>query len=389
MESSPPPMYVPLLLSLFIVVVLLLVVLCQRDSEPEKKPKLLAKNNKTSTRKVEEKENAPKANVFDDATNSSADGSVHENPQLHELQVLLLEKLNEMDETKTRWQDITDSVPIAMENDVVKETSVNGKSLFQFQRRLQSSAEDVAKYLWERNKKIGKSVKSFKILSLPNEEPSSACRVYHEVFPALSNQVISLSERDLVCAEALFDLGDGRIAHVAKSIPEIPSISSQIGGGGKADSPVRVNLEFSVYILKDLGENTCLVTRYVNMDYKLPWWIPTSTLRKEQTSRPLKSLAWMEKCILSEGFCKLVTLPQKCYFQTDSSTFKEKGLPATSDIDKNESTGKKNKSPNKTVNDIKDAIEEIAKDAENVEMNMYISLGLAALTCFVYIIRRR
>ena len=149
--------------------------------------------------------------------------------------------------------------------------------------------------------------------------------MYHEVFPALSNQVISLSERDLVCAEALFDLGDGRIAHVAKSIPEIPSISSQIGEGGKADSPVRVNLEFSVYILKDLGENACLVTRYVNMDYKLPVVDTTSTLRKEQiSSRPLKSLAWIEKCILSEGFCKLVTLPQKCYFQTDSSTFKKR-----------------------------------------------------------------
>ena len=66
--------------------------------------------------------------------------------------MLLLEKLNEMDETKTRWQDITDSVPIAIENDVVKETSVNGKNLFQFQRRLQSSAEDVAKYLWKENK---------------------------------------------------------------------------------------------------------------------------------------------------------------------------------------------------------------------------------------------
>ena len=64
-------------------------------------------------------------------------------------------------------------------------------------------------------------------------KPSSACRVYYiQVFPAFGNQVISLSERDLVCAEALFDLGDGRIAHVAKSIPEIPSLTSQIGGGG-------------------------------------------------------------------------------------------------------------------------------------------------------------
>ena len=51
METSPPPMYVPLLLSLFIVVVLLLVVLCQRDSVPKKRPKLLAKNNDTLTRK--------------------------------------------------------------------------------------------------------------------------------------------------------------------------------------------------------------------------------------------------------------------------------------------------------------------------------------------------
>ena len=55
METSPPPMYVPLLLSLFIVVVLLLVVLCQRDSEPKKKPKLLAKNSETSMRKVEKR----------------------------------------------------------------------------------------------------------------------------------------------------------------------------------------------------------------------------------------------------------------------------------------------------------------------------------------------
>ena len=249
-------------------------------------------------------------------SNSHFDGSVGENPHLHELEVLLLEKLNEMDETKTLWQDITDSVPIAMETGVVKETIVNGKSLFKFQRRLQSSAEDVAKYLWERNKKIGKTVKSFKILNVvPNEQRSSAYRVYHQVFPAFGNQVITLSERDLICAEALFDLGDGRIAHVAKSIPEIPSFASQIGAGGKAGGPVRADLEFSVYILEDLGENLCSVTRYVNMDYKLPWWIPTSTLRKEQTSRPLKSLAWMEKCILSEGFCKLVTLPQKHHVQ--------------------------------------------------------------------------
>ena len=191
----------------------------------------------------------PNFGVFDNATNSSFDGSVGENPHLHELEVLLLEKLHEMDETKTLWQDITDSVPIAMETGVVKETSVNGKSLFQFQRRLQSSAEDVAKYLWERNKKIGKSVKSFKILSLPNEKPSSACRVYHQVFPAFGNQVISLSERDLVCAEALFDLGDGRIAHVAKSIPEIPSLTSQIDWGrGQSGQPCSCRFRiFSVH----------------------------------------------------------------------------------------------------------------------------------------------
>ena len=392
METSPPPMHVPLLLSLFIVVVLLLVVLCQRDSlPPKKKPKSLAKNSDTSTRQSGENKDVPKTSVSFNVSNSHIDGSANENSQLNELQELLLQKLNEMDETKTSWKDITDSVPLAMENDVIRETIVNGKSLFKFQRRLRSSAEDVAKYLWERDKKIGKTVKSFKILNVvPNEQRSSAYRVYHKVFPGFGNQVITLSERDLICAEALFDLGDGRIAHVAKSIPEIPSFASQLGGGGKAGGPVRADLEFSVCILEDLGENLCSVTRYVNMDYKLPWWIPTSTLRKEQTSRPLKSLAWMEKCIISEGFCKLVTLPEKHHVQINTSTFQEKGLPATRDISgKNKRRNRRNKSRNETVKDITDALDEIAKDAENVEMNMYISLGLAALTCFVYVLRRR
>ena len=50
------------------------------------------------------------------------------------------------------------------------------------------------------------------------------------------------------------------------------------------------------------------------------------------------------------GFCKLVTLPQKCYLKIDSSTFKKKGLSAASEItDKDKCRDKKNKSPNENV----------------------------------------
>ena len=419
------PMYVPLVLSLVIVVVLLLVVLCQRDSLNKKKKgrrknsgnnnisptnsnnnnnnnnnninnsrsnnekggssssSNSSKNNDNNEVKSESTSTISVANETKSSSAASASSSQHGNdPLLIEMQNLLVEKLQEMDEEKNDgWKDITSTVSDVSENDVIKEIEINGKPLFQFQLNVDVSVDDLVGFFWHTAKQPGKAVKGFKVFDRPNGNPNNACRMYHQMYPSFGNQVLSLSERDLVSAEALFELDGGRIAYVAKSIDETAEITPQLLKFDKV-KPVRVDLPFSIYIFENKGPNKCLVTRYVNLDYKLPWWIPSSTLRKEQTKRPIKSMKRIEQYINSDKFTKVKKLPLK--YKLDGSSVSN--LP-NAEISSGNSQNKV-KSQNKDINKLMKEVEAIDHDAENAQTNMYLALGLTAITCVLYVIRR-
>ncbi len=383
------PMYVPLLLSLFIIVVLFLVVLCQRDSyskENNDRRKELGRNSRsnnsdgTNISTLEGKSpKPPSTDISDNASNDLV---------LSELKNLLIEKMQEMDRCgNNAWKDITTTISDNLrENDVVKEITTKDKSLYQFQLNVHVSVSDIVGFFWDTSKKPGKTIKAFKVLNRSKGNPNYACRIYHQMFPSFGNQVLSLSERDLVCAEALFKLNDGRIAYVAKSVNETADIRSQLVKIDKVES-VRVDLKFSIYIFESKGENKCLVTRFVEMDYKLPWWIPSGTLRKEQIRRPLKTLKKIEKIINSNDFVKVTNLPKIIHIDIHNKTNLGTQIH-TSSNNSNSDRSSKNSNENKDIDALIKQVEEVDSEAENAQTNIYIALGLTALTCIVYMIRR-
>ena len=91
--------------------------------------------------------------------------------------------------------------------------------------------------------------------------------------------------------------------------------------------------------------------------------------------------------INSNDFVKVTNLPKILHIDTHNKTYLGTQINNSSNNRKNNRSSK-HSNENKDVDALIKQVREVDSEADNAETNIYIALGLTALTCVIYMIRR-
>ena len=167
----------------------------------------------------------------------------------------------------------------------------NSNNLFAISVTSECSVSDVASCFWNDRTGFNRQINKYQVLESYGSESQPARAIY-----MLYHKIGPLSPRD-VLLQAVFDLGNNKLVHVAKSWYN----QSKDPTDG---SPVRVKVDFSCHIFEQFGgdPNKCLITKYEKAELSIPWFVPSSALRRGLIKRPAKDFKYLQKYIKEGKF---------------------------------------------------------------------------------------
>jgi hypothetical protein len=183
--------------------------------------------------------------------------------------------------------------------------------------------------------------------------PERPCRATYMLYERIG----PLSPRDVIVKECIFDIGDGKIVHVAKSVDH--SDDPKLGS-------VRVDVERVVHIFESAGPKHCKISKVEKSNIHAPFFIPNASLRIGMMKRPIKDFKYLAR------------------YATTNDEGKEAKLlePLTPSLDT-----KRNVSSNPRAEDV--TLIEEEELAEGYESSFYIGVGVTAALALAYSLRRR
>ena len=348
-------MAIPLLGSIFIVLTLVVVILCQKHDEKKED------DVDSYVPSVDTSASASAASAVEsEATSQVRAGGELADPVVREL-YQTWQKVNRELNNQTLWKDVSNESTFPQVS--VKENK-RSDNLFAITIPSECSLADVVSCFWNDRNGFNRQINKYQPLETYGGDSKPARAVY-----MLYHKIGPLSPRDVLLREAIFDLGNNKMVHVAKSWYNCSKDPSD-------GTPVRVKVDFSCHIFEQVAgdPSKCIVTKYEKAELSIPWFVPNSALRSGLLRRPAKDFKYLQKFVNSGKF--------QSGREINAFNIANSGSPEDA-IEES-----KTMAPNDEIQ-AGDHHTGDLEEEEDSQTNFYIAVGITVALTLAYYIRRR